>query len=131
MDETEDVSPCSCFQFSPRHATKRNGCHHMSNFDDHDPLTVAMAPPFDEAPEQRHARELAEAEAKRISDEIDEQIRKEKEGEKKKKKPVKLLLLGQHFQIVASYLISYTFRSERERKDCHTKKCLLVFQFHQ
>jgi hypothetical protein len=60
-----------------------------------DPLTLAIAPPADETPEQRQAREIAEAEAKRISDEIDEQIRKEREGDKKKKKPVKLLLLGQ------------------------------------
>lgn len=65
------------------------------SFDDADPLTLAIAPPPDETPEQRQAREIAEAEARRISDEIDEQIRREKEGDKKKKKPVKLLLLGQ------------------------------------
>ncbi|KAF9481633.1 G-alpha-domain-containing protein [Pholiota conissans] len=62
---------------------------------DEDPLTLAIAPPPDETYEQRLIREAAEAEAKRISDEIDEQIRKEREAEKKKKKPVKLLLLGQ------------------------------------
>uniref|UniRef100_A0A8H7XMK7 Guanine nucleotide-binding protein alpha-4 subunit n=1 Tax=Psilocybe cubensis TaxID=181762 RepID=A0A8H7XMK7_PSICU len=62
---------------------------------DEDPLTLAIAPPPDETYEQRVIREAAEAEAKRISDEIDEQIRKEREAEKKKKKPVKLLLLGQ------------------------------------
>ncbi|KAG6836284.1 hypothetical protein H0H93_009475, partial [Arthromyces matolae] len=60
-----------------------------------DPLSLAIAPPPNETLEQRHARELAEAQAKRISDEIDEQIRKEREGDRKKKKPVKLLLLGQ------------------------------------
>ncbi|KAF9458709.1 guanine nucleotide binding protein, alpha subunit [Collybia nuda] len=60
-----------------------------------DPLTLAIAPPPDETPEQRQAREFAEAEAKKVSDEIDEQIRKEKEGDRRKKKPVKLLLLGQ------------------------------------
>lgn len=61
---------------------------------DEDPLTLAIAPPPDETYEQRQIREAAEAEAKRISDEIDEQIRREREAEKKKKKPVKLLLLG-------------------------------------
>lgn len=59
-----------------------------------DPLTLAIAPPPDETYEQRMIREAAEAEAKRVSDEIDELIRREREMEKRKKKPVKLLLLG-------------------------------------
>ncbi|PFH48860.1 hypothetical protein AMATHDRAFT_148943 [Amanita thiersii Skay4041] len=62
---------------------------------DEDPLTLALAPPPDETPEQRQAREAAEAEARRVSDEIDELLKKEREQEKKKKRPVKLLLLGQ------------------------------------
>ncbi|KAK7045421.1 hypothetical protein VNI00_007674 [Paramarasmius palmivorus] len=66
----------------------------MRSFDE-DPLTLAIAPPPNESPEERQVREEAEAEAQRVSDEIDEQIRKERENEKKKKKPVKLLLLGQ------------------------------------
>jgi guanine nucleotide-binding protein subunit alpha len=61
---------------------------------DEDPLTLALAPPPDETYEQRLVREAAEVEAKRISDEIDEQLRRERELEKKKKKPIKLLLLG-------------------------------------
>jgi guanine nucleotide-binding protein subunit alpha len=61
---------------------------------DEDPLTLAIAPPPDETYEQRQIREAAEAEAKRISDEIDEQIRRDREAERRKKKPVKLLLLG-------------------------------------
>lgn len=60
-----------------------------------DPLTLAIAPPADETPAQREERQIREAEARRISDEIDEQLRREREGEKRKKKPVKLLLLGQ------------------------------------
>jgi hypothetical protein len=59
-----------------------------------DPLALAIAPPPDESLEQRHAREMAEAEARKVSDEIDEQLKREREGEKRKKKPVKLLLLG-------------------------------------
>ncbi|EKM76630.1 hypothetical protein AGABI1DRAFT_102244 [Agaricus bisporus var. burnettii JB137-S8] len=67
----------------------------MSPQPDDDPLTLAIQPPPDETPEQRQIREAAEAEAKRVSDEIDEQIKKEKELSSKKRKPVKLLLLGQ------------------------------------
>ncbi|KAG5729560.1 Guanine nucleotide-binding protein alpha-4 subunit [Termitomyces sp. T112] len=67
----------------------------MGNSESEDPLTLAIAPPPNETPEQRTAREFAEAQAKKVSDEIDEQLRKEREGDKKKKKPVKLLLLGQ------------------------------------
>ncbi|KAJ4480909.1 guanine nucleotide binding protein, alpha subunit [Lentinula aciculospora] len=65
------------------------------NAGDVDPLTLAIAPPPNETPAQRAERESAEAEALRISNEIDEQIRKERENERKKKRPVKLLLLGQ------------------------------------
>jgi guanine nucleotide-binding protein subunit alpha len=61
---------------------------------DDDPLAAITAPPHDETPEQRQIREAAEAEAKRISDEIDERLRRERENDKKKKRPVKLLLLG-------------------------------------
>ncbi|KAI3604173.1 putative g-protein alpha subunit [Moniliophthora roreri] len=66
----------------------------MRSFDE-DPLSLAIAPPPNESPEERQAREEAEAEAQRISDEIDEQIRRERDNERKRKKPVKLLLLGQ------------------------------------
>ncbi|KAJ6463512.1 guanine nucleotide binding protein, alpha subunit [Mycena sanguinolenta] len=59
-----------------------------------DPLTAALAPPPNETPAERDARERIEAEAKRISDEIDALLRREREAEKKRK-PVKLLLLGQ------------------------------------
>ncbi|KAJ7271057.1 guanine nucleotide binding protein, alpha subunit [Mycena rebaudengoi] len=59
-----------------------------------DPLSAALAPPENETPAEREARQCAEAEAKRVSDEIDAQLRREREAEKKRK-PVKLLLLGQ------------------------------------
>jgi guanine nucleotide-binding protein subunit alpha len=56
-----------------------------------DPLTRAIAPPPDETIQQRDSRIHQEREAKRISDEIDEELRK---GLKKGPKPVKILLLG-------------------------------------
>lgn len=59
-----------------------------------DPLARALAPPPDESLEDRAAREAKEQEAVRISNAIDESIKAEKLAEKKKRM-VKLLLLGQ------------------------------------
>ncbi|KAF5383873.1 hypothetical protein D9757_007437 [Collybiopsis confluens] len=54
---------------------------------DVDPLTLAIAPPPHETPEERAKREYAESEALRVSHEIDEQIKKEREAEKRRKRP--------------------------------------------
>lgn len=59
-----------------------------------DPLDLAIAPPPDESAEQREERLLKEREAKVVSDAIDEEIEAERSAEKKKTKPVKILLLG-------------------------------------
>lgn len=78
---------------------------------DDDPLTLAIQPPPNETPADRAARERAEAKARKIrsvhclthqtqrlpslpSDEIDEQLRQDREGDRRRKKAVKLLLLG-------------------------------------
>lgn len=66
------------------------GRHHDSD----DPLSRALAPPPDESPEERAAREAKEQEAVRISNAIDESLKAEKLAEKRKRM-VKLLLLGQ------------------------------------
>ena len=70
---------------------------------DDDPLTLALQPPADETPEQRQVREAAEAEAKRVSDEIDEQIKQERENERRRKRPVKLLLLGEYLMLCSRF----------------------------
>ncbi|KZT29596.1 G-protein alpha subunit [Neolentinus lepideus HHB14362 ss-1] len=62
---------------------------------DSDPLTFVMRPPESETEAARRVRLEKEAESKRISDEIDEQLRIEREKLKKSKEDVKLLLLGQ------------------------------------
>ena len=59
-----------------------------------DPLTRLMQPPRDESAEQKLAREQQEAEAKKISDMIDEDLKREKAA-LKKKQIVRVLLLGQ------------------------------------
>ncbi|KAH9963792.1 G-alpha-domain-containing protein [Russula dissimulans] len=60
-----------------------------------DPLSRAIAPPATETEAERAAREAKEAEGRRISDLIDEQIKLEKQAISRKKAPVKVLMLGQ------------------------------------
>lgn len=60
-----------------------------------DPLTRAIAPPPDESEAEKAERLTREAEAKRISDGIDEEIKREKIVWKRNKSLFKLLLLGQ------------------------------------
>lgn len=60
-----------------------------------DPLALLMIPP-NETSDQRADRLAAEQLAKRISDELDEQIKRDA-GRKKKDNRVKLLLLGKFF----------------------------------
>ncbi|GJJ13078.1 hypothetical protein Clacol_007328 [Clathrus columnatus] len=62
--------------------------------DTDDPLTRALQPSSSETSSEREERLRTEREAKRISDEIDEELRRERVA-LKKKKPVRLLLLGQ------------------------------------
>ncbi|KAF5383149.1 hypothetical protein D9615_005013 [Tricholomella constricta] len=59
-----------------------------------DPLDEALRPPPDETPEQREIRLAREEEANRISQAIDASIKAEKQA-RKKKRIVRLLLLGQ------------------------------------
>ena len=62
---------------------------------DGDPLAYVLAPPPNETEEQRQIRLAAEAEAKRISDAIDEELQRQAKAEKRGPKPVKILLLGE------------------------------------
>ncbi|KAL4250269.1 P-loop containing nucleoside triphosphate hydrolase [Abortiporus biennis] len=59
-----------------------------------DPLAVALLPPANETPEERERRLRAEEDAKKRSDNIDKML-KEGERRSRKKKVVKVLLLGQ------------------------------------
>ncbi|KAI1785370.1 G-alpha-domain-containing protein [Ganoderma leucocontextum] len=60
-----------------------------------DPLAAAIQPPRDETPAERWAREQAEAHARRVSEQIDDHIKAEKMAMKKRRPPIKVLLLGQ------------------------------------
>ncbi|KAL5478558.1 hypothetical protein ACEPAI_2742 [Sanghuangporus weigelae] len=60
-----------------------------------DPLSRLLAPPPDESPEARAARQKREADAKKRSDEIDARLAAESAARRKKGAPIKILLLGQ------------------------------------
>ena len=78
-----------------------------------DPLAVALEPPPNETPSERWAREQAEAQARRISDQIDLEIKAEKLAMKKRKAPIKVLLLGQ----------SESGKSTTVKSECSCYKC--------
>jgi hypothetical protein len=59
-----------------------------------DPLTLAALPPSNETSGERDKRLRDEAEAKRVSDAIDAQLKEERLAQKRRKE-VKVLLLGQ------------------------------------
>ena len=58
-----------------------------------DPFSALMRPPPTESEEERVVRLQREAEAKRISESIDEQIKLDKEKYKKSKEEVKVCVL--------------------------------------
>lgn len=60
-----------------------------------DPLALALLPPPAETESDRHIRLKQEAEARRISDRIDEELKAERKRLERSKDDVKLLLLGQ------------------------------------
>ena len=59
-----------------------------------DPISAALLPPPNESAADREKRLRAEEHAKKISDDIDEMLKAER-NERRKKSPVKVLLLGQ------------------------------------
>jgi hypothetical protein len=60
-----------------------------------DPFIELMRPPPDETPAQMMARRKREQDAERVSDRIDEQIKRDRMQSKKEREVLKVLLLGQ------------------------------------
>jgi guanine nucleotide-binding protein subunit alpha len=65
-----------------------------------DPLSQALMPPKDESPEDRALRLEKQQEATRVSKEIDDGIQESKRAYEKRKKAIKVLLLGESFKHV-------------------------------
>jgi hypothetical protein len=72
-----------------------------------DPLSQALMPPEDESPEDRALRVEKQQEATRISREIDESIQESRKAYEKRKKAIKVLLLGESL----NFLSGGAFRS--------------------
>ncbi|EPQ57632.1 G-alpha-domain-containing protein [Gloeophyllum trabeum ATCC 11539] len=82
-----------------------------------DPLASAMAPPEHETDEQRVARESDETRARKISENIDAQIKADRLALKKKKKAVRVLLLGQSESgALQDFQIAYAYRAWTEER---------------
>jgi len=76
-----------------------------------DPLAQITAPPVNETPEQRRVREHEEANARKVSEQIDEALKAEREeGKAKRKNRLKVLLLGQSESGASNFLLpSYRY----------------------
>jgi guanine nucleotide-binding protein subunit alpha len=75
----------------------------MRSVEETDPISVALAPPQNESPEDRQTRILMERAAKAASDEIDAQLNKERQQAKRLPKAVKILLLGAPLAVDPNY----------------------------
>lgn len=62
---------------------------------ENDPFAIFINPPPDETAAEKSARERREAEEKRVSDRIDEELKVEKAAMRRQRAVVKVLLLGQ------------------------------------
>lgn len=67
---------------------------HPSSYPDDDPLDQVLRPPPDESHDQREIRLAREEEARKVSQAIDATIKAERQA-RRKKRIVRLLLLGQ------------------------------------
>lgn len=65
-----------------------------------DPLSRALMPPKDESPEDKARRLHAMHEATRVSREIDESLQESRRAMERRKKAIKVLLLGASARII-------------------------------
>lgn len=72
-----------------------------------DPFYPFLLPPPDESLEDRVEREEREADARRVNDEIDEMLKAERATLRRRRKPVKVLLLGQSESGALSFSLNF------------------------
>lgn len=92
-----------------------------------DPLSAALIPPTNESPIERDLRLKAEIDAKKISDNIDEMIRQERNEQKKSKAEVNVLLLGQSESGKSTTLKRKFPRSHPPRRRAVSMRGLFLF----
>lgn len=105
-----------------------------------DPLARALQPPPDESPDERAIREQKQREATRISHEIDEDIQESRKAFERRKKAIKILLLGACPLCLPSRSLRppvplvpnvniclFHHRSSRIRQKYNTKECVSSF----
>ncbi|TFK74544.1 G-alpha-domain-containing protein [Pluteus cervinus] len=79
-----------------------------------DPLSLAIAPPKNETPQQRQLREELEEQARQNSQRIDERIKAERLALKRARQQVKVLLLGQSHAGKSTVLKNFQIAYNRE-----------------
>lgn len=91
---------------------------------ENDPFYDFMRPPADETPAQMTARLKREADAQRISDTIDEDIKRDRAQQRKSRKELRILLLGQ-----GESGKSTTLKSEYSSYHCNSLALILDSRF--
>ncbi|CAA7269764.1 unnamed protein product [Cyclocybe aegerita] len=97
---------------------------------DADPFAIFHQPPPGETPSERAVRQAKEAEAKRVSDLIDEQLKAEKQALKKEKYVVKVLLLGQSESGKSTTLKNFRMRYAKAAWDAERTSWRSVIQLN-
>jgi len=95
-----------------------------SPIDEGDPLTLAIAPPPDETAGERETRLRKEAQAKKVSDAIDEELERQRLAERRGPKPVRVLLLGMMICFTFCCYLRYNVATTRSNRIRYVVKLL-------
>ncbi|KDR69400.1 hypothetical protein GALMADRAFT_145447 [Galerina marginata CBS 339.88] len=97
---------------------------------DQDPFAIFHTPPPNETAGERALRETKEAEAKRISDQIDDQLKAERLALKKARNIVRVLLLGQSESGKSTTLKNFRMKYARAAWDAERASWRSVIQLN-
>lgn len=98
----------------------------FSSADADDPLTRALQPPPDESPDDRDARLQQQRAAQAVSHEIDQTLQEDKKAYDRRKKAIKILLLGAPSLLppLPACSPARLARPGRVRKEHHAQECV-------